>query len=233
MRCVAAAMAWLCLNLARLTSTFGTFFDRRRGPDDAKMASLRQSAGFARAIGWPTGSGVPFSMPNMPKTPDDLFAFLDQRAIVHNTVRHDPVFTVAEAQALRGSIAGGHSKNLLVKDRKDRLFLIVAEEDARLDLKTLHEKIGGNGKVSFASADLLRAHWGVEPGSVTPFGAINDPQKTVTVVLDRRMMRHDILNFHPLQNTMTTSIAKADLVRFLEAADHPPMIADVTVPPEA
>jgi Ala-tRNA(Pro) deacylase len=169
----------------------------------------------------------------MPKTPDDLFAFLDQLGITQNTVTHEPVYTVAEAQALRGSIAGGHSKNLLVKDRKDRLFLVVAEEDARLDLKTLHEKIGGNGKVSFASADLLRQHWGVEPGSVTPFGAINDPERIVTVVLDQHMMRHATLNFHPLQNTMTTSIGSADLVRFLEATGHPPVIATVTMPAEA
>jgi Ala-tRNA(Pro) deacylase len=169
----------------------------------------------------------------MPKTPAELFAALTALGIHHTTIEHEPVYTVTEAQALRGSISGGHSKNLLLKDRKDRLFLVVAEEDAKIDLKTIHEKIGGSGKVSFASADLLRQHWGVEPGSVTPFGAINDADGSVTVVLDQSMMAHDLLNFHPLINTMTTTISSADLKRFLEAVGHSPVVASVTLPPEA
>jgi Ala-tRNA(Pro) deacylase len=163
----------------------------------------------------------------MPKTPADLFKLFDALDIPHATIEHAPVFTVAEAQALRGSMPGGHTKNLLLKDRKDRLFLVVAEEDTRIDLKTIHEKIGGQGKVSFASADLLRLHWGVEPGSVTPFGAINDAACNITVILDAAMMQHERLNFHPLINTMTTGIARDDLVRFLNTVNHRPLIVDV------
>ncbi len=164
----------------------------------------------------------------MPAKPEDLFARFAALGIKHDTLEHAPVFTVAEAQELRGSIPGGHTKNLLVKDRKDRLFLVVAEEDARIDLKTIHEKIGGNGKVSFASADLLRALWGVEPGSVTPFGAINDAEARVTLVIDADLMRHERLNFHPLVNSMTTGIAREDLISFLRATHHEPLIAKVT-----
>jgi Ala-tRNA(Pro) deacylase len=163
----------------------------------------------------------------VPKTPDELFAFLDSLGVAHDTIAHEPVYTVAEAQALRGSIAGAHTKNLLLKDRKDRLFLVVAEEEARIDLKTVHEPIGGSGKVSFASAELLKTHWGVEPGSVTPFGAINDGEGRITVVLDAGLMRHGRLNFHPLVNTMTTGIASADLITFLRATHHEPLIAPV------
>ena len=161
-------------------------------------------------------------------TPHDFLNHLDQLGLDHQTVNHAPVFTVAEAQALRGSMPGGHSKNLLLKDRKGRLFLVVADEDARIDLKTLHDKIGASGKVSFASADLLMAHWGVEPGSVTPFGAINDRDGVVTVVLDAAMMQHERLNFHPLINTMTTGISRGDLVRFLQSTGHEPLIVAVT-----
>ncbi len=164
----------------------------------------------------------------MPKTPDDLFARFAELSISHDTITHAPVYTVAEAQALRGAIPGGHTKNLLLKDRKDRLFLVVAEEDARIDLKTVHEKIGGNGKVSFASADLLRQHWGVEPGSVTPFGAINDEAGVITVVLDKGLLRHERLNFHPLVNSMTSGISRDDLIRFLKATHHEPLIAAVS-----
>jgi Ala-tRNA(Pro) deacylase len=171
----------------------------------------------------------PFSHePALPTSPADLFAFFDSLGIAHETIEHEPVFTVAEAQALRGSIPGGHTKNLLLKDRKDRLFLVVAEEDARIDLKTVHEKIGGNGKVSFASADLLKAHWGVEPGSVTPFGAINDRDGRISVVLDEALMRHERLNFHPLVNTMTTGIGSSALITFLRATHHEPLIVPVS-----
>jgi Ala-tRNA(Pro) deacylase len=163
----------------------------------------------------------------MPTTPDELFAFLDRLGIAHPTVTHAPVFTVEEAQGLRGRIAGGHTKNLFLADKKGALYLVVALEDASIELKSLHRRLGASGRFSFGSAALLRATLGVEPGSVTPFAAINDTDRRVTVVLDAAMMRHDILNYHPLRNTMTTSIAAADLVRFLAAACHPPRVEAV------
>jgi Ala-tRNA(Pro) deacylase len=160
----------------------------------------------------------------MPATPDDLFAFLERLSIPTETVEHPPLFTVEESTALRGDIPGGHTKNLFVKDKKSRLFLIVLGEDAEIDLKRVHEKIGGQGRVSFGSAELLEEVWGVKPGSVTPFGAINDAGGRVTVTLDAAMMTHERLNFHPLVNTRTTGLASADLVKFLRATGHEPLI---------
>jgi Ala-tRNA(Pro) deacylase len=160
----------------------------------------------------------------MPATPEDLLAFLARLAIPTDTVEHPPLFTVEESTALRGEIPGGHTKNLFVKDKKGRLFLLVLGEDAQIDLKRVHEIIGGQGRVSFGSAELLEEVWGVRPGSVTPFGAINDESGRVTVVLDAAMMTHDRLNFHPLVNTRTTGLASADLVKFLRATGHEPMI---------
>jgi len=103
----------------------------------------------------------------------------------------------------------------------------VALEDAAIDLKSLHRRLGASGRFSFGSADLMRATLGVEPGAVTPFGALNDTAQRVTVVLDTAMMPHETLNFHPLDNTMTTSIARDDLVKFLHATSHPPRIVPV------
>lgn len=163
----------------------------------------------------------------MPATPDDLFAFLDRLSIPHKTITHPPVFTVDEAKRLRGTIEGGHTKNLFLKDKKGAIFLVVALEHTAIDLKTLHGRLDA-GRFSFGSADLLRELWGVEPGSVTPFGAINDTGKRVTVVLDADMMAHTTLNYHPLLNTMTTAIGRDDLVRFLEATGHPPHIVAVS-----
>ena len=160
----------------------------------------------------------------MPTSPDELFAFLDRLGIAHATVTHPPLFTVEQSQALRGTIPGGHTKNLFVKDKKDKVFLLVAPEDAAIELKSMHRLLGASGRFSFGSADLMRELLGVEPGSVTPFGVINDTDGRVTVVLDAAMMKHAILNYHPLVNTMTTSIASADLVRFLQATGHDPRI---------
>jgi Ala-tRNA(Pro) deacylase len=165
----------------------------------------------------------------MPATPDDLFAYLDRLGIPHQTISHPPLFTVEDARALRGDIPGGHTKNLFLKDKRDAIFLLVALEDAAINLKTLHQRLGV-ARFSFGSADLLRELWGVEPGAVTPFGAINDTTGRVTVVLDEPMMRHDTLNYHPLINTMTTSIGRDGLVRFLEATGHPPRIVAVSGP---
>jgi Ala-tRNA(Pro) deacylase len=158
----------------------------------------------------------------MPATPDDLFAFLDRLGIRHSTVTHPAVFTVEEARELRGQIPGGHTKNLFLKDKKDALFLVVAEEEARIELKSLHRLLGASGRFSFGSADLLRQALGVEPGAVTPFAVLNDAAGRVAVILDAAMMRHATLNYHPLVNTMTTSIGRDDLVAFLKATGHEP-----------
>jgi Ala-tRNA(Pro) deacylase len=166
----------------------------------------------------------------MPATPDDLFAFLDKLGIADTTVTHAPLFTVEESQALRGTIPGAHTKNLFLRDKKGSLFLVTALEDAAIELKSLHRTLGASGRFSFGAADLMRATLGIEPGAVTPFAAINDTERRVTVVLDAALMGHDRINCHPLVNTMTTTLAREGLVRFLEATGHPPLIVAVAAP---
>ena len=138
------------------------------------------------------------------------------------TTQHAAVFTVEEAKALRGELTGGHIKNLFLRNKKEEMWLVVAEEDKRIDLKALGEKLGA-GKLSFGSPDrLLRYLGGVLPGAVTPFGIINDKDGKVKVVLDRDLMGFDPVNAHPLVNTMTTALSPQDLVKFLESEGHKP-----------
>jgi Ala-tRNA(Pro) deacylase len=166
----------------------------------------------------------------LPTTPEQLFAALDRLGIAHPTVRHPPLFTVEQSQGLRGSIAGGHTKNLFLRDKKGALFLVTALEDAAIELKSLHRRLGAIGRFSFGASNLMMDTLGIIPGAVTPFGAINDTTGRVTVVLDAALMEHPVINAHPLVNTMTTSIARDDLVRFLESTGHPPLIVAATGP---
>ena len=166
----------------------------------------------------------------MPATPEALFAYLAKLGIESETIEHPPLFTVEESQRLRGAISGAHCKNLFVKDKKSRLFLLALEEQAQVDLKRVHELIGAQGRVSFGQAELLMQVWGVAPGSVTPFGAINDREGRVTVVLEKAMMAHERVNFHPLINTRTTGLKGADLVTFLRATGHEPQIIAFAAP---
>ncbi|MER9018457.1 prolyl-tRNA synthetase associated domain-containing protein [Mesorhizobium sp. M0601] len=164
----------------------------------------------------------------MPKTEAELFAFLAGLGIEVSTRRHPPLFTVADSQALRGEIAGGHTKNLFLKDKKDNFFLVSVGEEAMVDLKHIHHLIGAAGRVSFGRPEMLMELLGVVPGAVTVFGLINDTERRIKVVLDEELMSHALVNAHPLTNEATTSIAAADLVKFVEATGHDAVILKVS-----
>ena len=169
----------------------------------------------------------------MQTSPEALLAELAALGIATRTYDHPPVFTVAESKALRGTLPGGHCKSLFLKDKAERLWLVVALEDRSVDLKRLRRKLGARKTLSFGSAELLLEVLGVTPGSVTPFGAINDRSGRVQVVLERRMLACDPLNYHPLVNHRTTAIAPADLVRFLAATGHEPLVLALDAAEEA
>jgi Ala-tRNA(Pro) deacylase len=158
----------------------------------------------------------------MPLSPQELLATLDRLGIPAETFEHEPVFTVAESRPVKARIPGAHSKNLFVKDKKGRFFLITAKDETAIDLKRVHEAIGASGRLSFGSAEQLREFLGVEPGSVTPFAIINDTEGRVTLILDANLMDHERVNFHPLVNSMTTGVSRDDLVRFAKATGHEP-----------
>lgn len=159
----------------------------------------------------------------MPASRHDLFARLEELGIATETVDHAAVFTVAESSKLERDLPGGHTKNLFLKDKKGALFLVVALGRAQIDLKTLHKKLGCD-RLSFGRPEQLMEVLGVPAGSVTPFALINDKARRVTVILDADMMRHERLNYHPLENTATTNIAREDLMAFIRACGHEPRI---------
>ncbi|MFN8720255.1 MAG: prolyl-tRNA synthetase associated domain-containing protein [Rhodospirillales bacterium] len=166
------------------------------------------------------------TLPPLPTSPETLLARLDALGVANRTVTHPPVFTVEESRALRGELPGGHCKNLFLKDAKDRLWLVVALEETPVDLKGLPAAMG-SARVSFGRPDLLFEVLGVRPGSVTPFAAINDTAGRVTVVLERAMLAHDPLNYHPLVNDRTTAVSPDGLVAFLRATGHQPLVVDL------
>ncbi|MDP2331800.1 MAG: prolyl-tRNA synthetase associated domain-containing protein [Reyranella sp.] len=161
-------------------------------------------------------------------SPQQLFAKLEALGIAHRTVEHPPVFTVEEAKALRGNLAGRHIKNLFLRNKKEEMWLVVALEDRAIDLKRLGEALGA-GRLSFGSPERLRRVLGVEPGSVTPFALVNDEARVVRLALDRGLEEGGPINAHPLVNTMTTAIASADLLRLFEATGHTPLWLDFPV----
>ena len=162
----------------------------------------------------------------MPATRSDLLARLAELGIETETLEHEAVFTVEQSSKLERELPGGHTKNLFLKDKKGALFLVVALGSASIDLKTLNKKLGCD-RLSFGKPELLMEVLGVLPGAVTPFTLINDKARRVTVVLDADMMRHERLNYHPLENTATTNIARKDFVRFIRACGHEPRVMAV------
>ncbi len=164
-----------------------------------------------------------------PWTPEALLARLDSLGIATRTVRHPAVYTVEQARQHRLDMVGGFSKNLFVRNKKGRMWLLVLEEGRQVDLKTLARRVGA-GRFSFASRERLQRYLGLEPGSVTPFGVINDHEGAVTVVVDQGLLALAPLHFHPLTNTMTTAIAPRDLLRFLAETGHEPQRIDLDEP---
>jgi Ala-tRNA(Pro) deacylase len=161
-----------------------------------------------------------------PLTPEELFRRLDRLGIPHRTASHEPVFTVAEAAAVHGNLPGGHCKSLFLKDKKGGFWLAVMVEERRISLNKLAARLAAP-RLSFGSAAELYDLLGVRAGSVTPFALVNDAARRVVPVLDRAMLDHDPLNYHPLTNERTTAIAPADLLRFIAACGHVPRIVDL------
>jgi Ala-tRNA(Pro) deacylase len=165
------------------------------------------------------------------KTRDALFGFLDSLDIAHRTVEHPAIFTVEEGRAFKQNMPGGHSKNLFLKDKKGALTLVTALSDTRIDLVGLGKALGAKGRLSFGKPELMTATLGVIPGAVTPFALINQSaQALAQVILDKDLLAHEMVWFHPLENTASTAISPGDLVDFVENCGFTPQILDLTAP---
>lgn len=160
-----------------------------------------------------------------PANAQNLFDRLSALGIHVTTIKHPRVFTVEESKALRGKIPGCHTKNLLLRNKKGVMWLIVCLENRTVNLKALATCLGA-GRFSFASSKRLEQYLGVEAGAVSPFAVTNDHTQQVRVAVDQEVLQHETLNFHPLDNSMTTSINSDDFQSFLESEGHTPTIVD-------
>ena len=158
----------------------------------------------------------------------ELYALFRAHGIAWTTHQHPPLHTVEESRALRGDLPGAHVKNMFLKDRKDRLWLVTCLEHRQIRIRDLEKEIGAQ-KCSFGKPDLLWETLGLLPGAVSPFGLINDADRRVTAVLDLQMLEHDPINAHPLHNGATTGISAADFRRFFEITGHAPVVVDFDV----
>jgi len=161
----------------------------------------------------------------MPATRQDLFDLLDRLGVAHLTHDHAPVFRVDEGHEIKAALPGGHTKNLFLKDDKGQIWLISALGETRIDLKAL-PKVIGSGRLSFGKPELMAEVLGVTPGSVTAFALINDVGHRVRFVLDRALLGHELLNFHPLANDATTAVSRDGFLAFLAGLGVEPMVVD-------
>jgi len=154
-----------------------------------------------------------------------LYALLNKLGISHQTEEHRAVFTVEDGSDVKARLAGGHSKNLFLKDKAGDYVLVSALGDTVIKLNQLHKRIGTK-RLSFGKADALLDLLGVVPGSVTVFSVLHDTDAKVRLILDKALFEHDAVWFHPMRNTASTRVAPQDLILFAEAAGHPPTIID-------
>jgi Ala-tRNA(Pro) deacylase len=159
-------------------------------------------------------------------TKDEILARLAELGIEARTALHPAVFTVEQAQAHTHHLPGGHCKNLFLKDKKERLWLVTCLDGQPVDLNRL-SKLLGAARFSFGRLELLREVLGVEPGSVTPLAIVNDADRRVTHVLDTKLLAHELVNCHPLENDATTTLKSTDLLRFVRATGHEPVLLDL------
>lgn len=155
----------------------------------------------------------------------ELYALFDAHGLAYEHHTHPPLHTVEESKQLRGDLPGAHVKNMFLKDKKDRLWLVTCLEHRKIRIRDL-EKAAGMAKASFGKPELLWERLGIKPGAVSPFGLINDPNHQVTPVLDQQMLDQDPINAHPLHNEATTAMGKDDFRAFFGLTGHTPLIID-------
>ena len=163
---------------------------------------------------------------DLPVSGEQLMDRMKGWGIAFDLYHHAPVFTVEESAPLKTNIPGTHCRNLFLRDKKERMFLVVAANETALDLKKL-QKVLGCDRLSFGSAERLWRYLGVRPGSVCPFAVINDTGNKVQIILDETMMGAAIVNYHPMENHMTVGLSPGALLQFMRACGHDPRVINL------
>ncbi|MGB7217356.1 MAG: prolyl-tRNA synthetase associated domain-containing protein [Vicinamibacterales bacterium] len=148
-------------------------------------------------------------------------AHLASLGIPFTSYEHPPVSSAEEAEKYWAGIEAFHCKNLFLRNQKgDRHYLVIVKHLKRANLRAVADQIG-DGRFSFASPERLMKHLGLTPGSVSPFGLLNDGDHDVRVVLDRDVKSAEVVSFHPNINTATITLKLTDFLRFLESRGNP------------
>ena len=147
-------------------------------------------------------------------TKNQLIKKLNDSRITFQLHEHEALFTVKDSEKERGSIEGIHTKNLFLKNKKKEYFLFSCEENQLVDLKKLSKSLI-LGNLSFAKEADLKEYLNISPGSVTPFGLLNDSKNKVNFFLDNSLTQENQINFHPLENTATITMQIKDFINFL------------------
>ena len=155
-------------------------------------------------------------------TPESLFALLDRLGIEHSTVAHPPLFTVEDGREWHDRIPGLHCKNLFLKDRDGKFWLILMPGDKRAILGLVEKRLGC-ARLSFGKPEPLLEIMGLTPGSVTPFGLMNDMARRLNVIVDIDLLAAEFVNFHPLHNSASTTLRSIDLMKFIRSLGFEPM----------
>lgn len=156
---------------------------------------------------------------------DDVFPVLDGLGIAHSTMEHEAVFSVEEGQHIKAALPGAHTKNLFLKSKKGELVLVCACGNTPIRLNRLHPVIG-TARLSFAGEDLLVSTLNVRPGSVCLFALMNDPEGRVQLVLDAALVAAEQVNFHPMENTATTTLSREGMMAFIAATGRVAQVVD-------
>ena len=147
-------------------------------------------------------------------TPDELIKLLDIKGCDYIYNEHDALFTVEDSNKLRGEIKGLHSKNLFLKNKKNKFYLFSCEEFSNINLKTISKSLD-LGNISFAKKEYLINLLGISPGSVTPFALLNNKENNIDFYLEDKMLESEYINFHPLTNKATVTIKSREFIGFM------------------
>ena len=156
-----------------------------------------------------------------------LFQRFRELGIAAEIVPYPVARSVEDGKQMRGAMSGTFTKNLLLRDKKDRLFLVSIHEDRSLDLRTLHAQIGASGRLGFAPSERMIDVLGVSPGALTPLAIIDDIGGLVSVVLDGSLLRSDQVNFHPLVPGESVGLHPDELVAYVRSCGREPLILDL------
>jgi len=155
-------------------------------------------------------------------TVEDVLEAIVELGFEHETISHEPLYTVEEAKRVKYNLVGAHTKNLFLRNKKGRMFLFVVEHDQMINLKELRDRLQmPGGQFAFASTERLEKYLGVVPGSVSPLAVINDETVAVQVYIQDSLLTHEYIYLHPCRNTHSSRLKTQDLLKILEAWQHP------------